>query len=134
MAELPNGDLLCVMRTGSGKPLMQSRSSDGGRTWSKPTPTGVLGVDPDLTVMKNGVAVLTYGRPGIWIAFSPDGTGRKWVNRIHIDYEGSTWSYTGVREVEPGKLLMVWDEQNVVRDGQPAANYIRGVFISLRKK
>lgn len=134
MAELPDGELLCVMRTGGGKPLMQSRSSDGGRTWSKPVSTGVLGVDPDLTVMKNGVVVLTYGRPGIWIAFSPDGTGRRWVNRIPIDYEGGTWSYTGVREVEPGKLLMVWDEQNVVRDGRPAANYIRGMFITVRKR
>lgn len=134
MDELPNGDLLCAMRTGGGLPLMQARSSDGGRTWGDPVATGVTGVDPDIAVMESGVAVLSYGRPGIWIAFSPDGTGRKWVNRIPIDYEGSSWSYTGVREVEPGKLLMVWDEQNVVRDDQPAANYIRGVFISVKKK
>src|SRR5690606_32804999 len=29
-------ELLCVMRLGSRHPLYQSRSSDGGRTWSRP--------------------------------------------------------------------------------------------------
>lgn len=47
MALCSDGDVLCVMRTNGYLPLMQARSSDGGKTGGKPTPTGSLGVDPD---------------------------------------------------------------------------------------
>ena len=52
---LPNGDLLCVMRTGSYAPMFQSRSTDGGHTWSTPENTGWQGVKPRLEVLPNGV-------------------------------------------------------------------------------
>ena len=47
LAVLPNGDILCVMRTDSYAPMFQARSTqDGGHTWSEPESTGWQGVKP----------------------------------------------------------------------------------------
>lgn len=81
---LDNGDLLCVMRTGAGCPIYQSRSRNGGATWSEPEMTGADGVDPDVVRLSNGVLACSYGRPGVWVMFNADGTGRLWTNRTRI--------------------------------------------------
>jgi hypothetical protein len=105
------GDVLAVMRTGDELPLMQARSTDGGATWGSPTPTGSLGVDPDLLLMSNGVLACSYGRPGNRLMFSADGTGANWSDRLELyEYSGSSSTgYTSLAEVAPGKLLMVYD-------------------------
>ncbi len=41
MTKLPNGDIFCVMRTGSYSPMWQARSRDGGRTWDTPRADGL---------------------------------------------------------------------------------------------
>ena len=64
-ALLPDGELLCMMRTVSGytrTPMFQCRSTDRGETWSEPVSSGVIGVDPELHVMSNGVLACCYGR------------------------------------------------------------------------
>lgn len=78
---LPDGSLLAVLRTTDGHglgPLYRSRSDDGGKIWSAPeafTDTGVL---PRLLQLKNGILVLSSGRPGVDLRFSSDG-GRSWT-------------------------------------------------------
>ena len=42
--------------------LIQSESSDGGRTWSKPHPTQIHGYPAHLLRLKNGWILATYGR------------------------------------------------------------------------
>ena len=84
MEQLDNKDLLCVIRTESYLPIMQSRSCNGGSTWTTIELSGVDGVDPDLIKMSNGIAACSFGRPGVWIMFSADGTGRRWTDRIRI--------------------------------------------------
>ena len=126
MALLANGDLLCVMRTGGNRPLMQSRSTDGGVTWEPPVATGSLGVDPDLHLMSNGVLACSHGRPGNRIMFSADGTGEEWTDRLQIyEYERGSFGYTGIVEVEPETLLMVYDRRDT--------RSIEGVFIIVRR-
>lgn len=91
-----DGSLLAVMRTGSYLPLVQSRSTDDGVTWTAPQtitvgpgniPVG--GVFPDLVLLDNGTLVLFVGRPGQTVLASTDGTGQHWTNETSIDYLNS---------------------------------------------
>lgn len=122
-ATVKDGSLLCVMRIDSYLPLFQSRSKDGGLTWSKPAELPGLdsseaeSVDPHLLLMNNGILVLSYGRPDTRIAISEDGSGYKW-NKSLITYDGVTTGYTGIVEYEPGKLLQIADQ---------GANWSKGV-------
>ena len=99
------------MRVESFLPLYQSRSTDGGLTWSAPTtlpgvpPEETHSVDPELTLMANGTLVLSYGRPKTRMLFSLDGSGRNWGNLTETFDHGT--GYTGVREVAPNRLLVI---------------------------
>src|SRR5262249_19108070 len=103
---LPNGEIVCVARTEYHLPdriLVQARSADDGLTWSEPTAApgvaphypvrfqrplknygklylGAANVTPFLLVLKNGIVVLSYGRPGVKVAFSKDGTAKAWTD------------------------------------------------------
>jgi hypothetical protein len=118
------GRLVCLIRTGRGNdPIYQAHSDDEGRTWKDLHPTNLLGVDPDLTEMSNGLLVASYGtrimsnpdspEHGNYLAFSADG-GETWSNITRLPVEPHsgtlrTTGYTGVREVSPGRLLVIFD-------------------------
>lgn len=127
MVLLPNNELLCVMRTGSGEALYACRSRDSGETWTNPFAIGVRGVDPDLLVLSNGVVACSYGRLkprreiepssaldpriaaslGDAIIFSVD-SGETWTHPTTI-YEGASTGYTGIEEPRPNELLYAFD-------------------------
>lgn len=80
LESLPDGSLLAVLRTTDGNgvgPMYCSRSRDGGHTWSPPVPITDTGVLPRLLQLRNGVLVLSSGRPGVDLRFSRDG-GHTW--------------------------------------------------------
>lgn len=82
MERLPNGDLLAVLRTTDGNgvgPMYRARSTDQGRTWTKPVAFTETGVLPRLLQLGNGVLVLASGRPGVDLRFSRD-SGETWTN------------------------------------------------------
>ncbi|MEO3887708.1 exo-alpha-sialidase [Nonomuraea sp. B5E05] len=129
LAQTVDGSLLAVLRHDGGKysTLRQSRSVDGGRTWSParelrftgPFADGgcvVRGVAPRLLLTPAGVLVLSAGRPDNWLAVSPDGLGEAWQeprvtyhNRDGIwDTHGSS-GYTGLATVGPHRLIQVFD-------------------------
>ncbi len=132
---MPDGQILCFMRTGGsgGKhtPLYLSRSSDDGKTWSKPEPIADRGVWPNACLMRSGVLVCTYGRPGNWLAFSLD-QGKTWTGHFRF-YEGSTSSYNSVEEVAPGRLLVVYDREGLTADGQQAPEVV-GTYFTVQRK
>lgn len=121
-----NGELLCMMRTGSGFPLYQSRSTDDGRTWAVPQPAvgamygdftdpGTMrGVWPSLVLMQNGIMVCSWGRtpPGVHLAFSLD-RGHTWAQLITLS-EKSMSSYICIQEIRPGVLLTLYDNGEVL--------------------
>lgn len=108
---LPDGTLICVLRTGGDNrpyhldnPLMVAWSEDGGLTWTEPVRTGFEGVAPDLVVMEDGTLACTTGRPGAWLLLSAD-NGHTWSDAFSVNAERYS-GYTGVCEVEPGVLLI----------------------------
>jgi hypothetical protein len=112
IAVLPNGEILCIMRTGSYSPMYQAWSRDNGKTWSQPVSTGWPGVKPRLRVLKNGVLACSsgrglYGRPQVTYAmFSIDGTGKVWEPPFEF-YTGLSDNYTFNMERD-GKLYVVY--------------------------
>ena len=56
-----NGELLVIMRTGRYAPLYQSRSLDGGKTWSEPVSLETLGLQPKMTLLDNRILVCSFG-------------------------------------------------------------------------
>jgi hypothetical protein len=69
-ALLADGTLLTILRNNGrdGWPRRifgRSCSTDGGRTWSKPTPTGVRGKMPDLRVLPSGRILMGVGAEGL---------------------------------------------------------------------
>jgi hypothetical protein len=83
LARMPDGDLLCVMRTlgseelGESHHLAAARSADGGRTWKRLPPPAEFSVMPNLVALANGMVALVYGRPGVHVKASAD-CGRTW--------------------------------------------------------
>ncbi len=109
----PNGDLLCLFRTGGSRhdpsPLYQCRSTDEGKTWGTPEYVADRGVWPNACLMESGVLVCTYGRPGNWLTFSLD-SGKTWIGHFCF-FDGESTSYNCVEEVSPGVILVTYDRQ-----------------------
>jgi|GEM_PF-1252894 hypothetical protein len=132
MSFCSNGDVLCIMR----RDLMQARSTDGGKTWKFEKDLAGIGVDPDLCLMTNGVLACSYGRPGNRIMFSVDGTGREWTDQLQIyEYQRGSFGYTGIVEVQPGKLLFVYDHHDAFAEyGGKQTTAVQGVYITVKKR
>jgi hypothetical protein len=122
LTELSDGSLLCVIRSTEwldNKPMYKSISKDGGLTWSEPLAFTSNGCAPRLLKLKNGVAVLTYGRPGVQLRFSIDGKANEWTNPIEmmnfVDAEGNidlltSCGYSSIIEAGDNSFFLVYSE------------------------
>jgi hypothetical protein len=99
--------LLVTMRTGMS-PMYQCRSTNAGKTWSKPTIAADRGVEPDLVMTDDGILVCSYGRPDVWVMCSPDGHGRQWTANTLL-YQGASTCYTGMAKIGPNEILLIHD-------------------------
>ena len=133
VCKLAGDELICVMRTQGHNPMYQCYSRNGGKTWTTPEKSGVDGVAPDMHLLSNGVLACSYGRPGAYIMFSEDGTGRQWTHHTCI-FSGRSTYYTSFEEVSPGRLLFTFDTINTqdALNTEPA-NSIRGVYIDVHR-
>ena len=77
LAVYPDGEWVCVMRTGSSKPLYLVRSLDAGAMWSEPVKLPIRGITPHLVPLPGGVLALGTGRPDCTVHFSLD-RGKTW--------------------------------------------------------
>ena len=136
------GRLICVVRTGRENPIYQCESGDEGRTWSRAVPLSwqyskfgrrrdLTGADPDIIEMSDGTLVMSYGHKpdyedhGNFLAFSAD-QGRSWTQQTRLS-SSVTMAYTGVREVAPGELFVVY----TVSDLQDSTGYRDAVFTTV---
>ena len=74
--------------------MYRTRSTDGGKTWTKPEKFCPFGVLPQLVTLGNGITVLSYGRPGVHLMFSNDPEGKKWEQPVHLVVE--SFERTGI--------------------------------------
>ena len=93
---LADGSLIMVMRVGWRLPMIYSRSTDDGVTWSDPKPIDVgpegqdlLSVQPTLELLPTGELLLMVGRPGLVMTISESGLGDDWTVPVGIDYVNS---------------------------------------------
>ncbi|HOX05942.1 MAG TPA: sialidase family protein [Planctomycetota bacterium] len=110
---LPDGSLFCLMRTqdGTGQgALLSARSTDGGRTWSRPAVFDDLGVMPKLLVLKNGTTLAAYGRPGLYVRASADPAGKEWRPRVEIVKGDATCSYCDLLPLGPDRALIAYSD------------------------
>lgn len=121
LAQNSNGELVCVIRRADHrqKSMLITYSNDQGRTWDKPRATdelGDFGVFPSLSLLDCGVMVMAYGRPGVLLSLSTDGTGRTWsapytllrgdANAILKHTDG----YTSMLPMGKNKLLFAYTD------------------------
>lgn len=76
----PDGSMVWFLRSAwmgrtgyEWAPMYMSRSTDLGKTWSKPVPFAPIGIYPSLCTLKGGVKLLCYARPGTFVTASRDG-------------------------------------------------------------
>ena len=134
LVEAPNGDLVCLMRSGGRNPapgvhlfptpLYCSRSSDGGQSWSPPEQIADRGVCPSAVTMRNGIIVCTYSRPGNWLIFSDD-NGRTWKGAFQFGPSGST-NY--ILETGPDTIQVFYE----IEDERGTS--VLGTYFTVKKK
>lgn len=85
LIQTASGDLLCMMRDDTTRIMHACRSSDGGRGWSAPEPTGIDGYPPHLLALRDGRILCTYG------VRKPEYS----IRAVMSDDEGQSWCTAG---------------------------------------
>lgn len=147
VVKLPDGSYLAAMRTGGlgagtnikdSMPLMFARSDVNLKDW-KTFMARLKGVQPRMVVLQNGVVALSSGRPGTYISFSTD-NGKSWGQTTYVvKPQQPTSSYTDMIEVEPNKILLIYDIREYAPPGEtllhPSQGYnaVLARFITVTK-
>lgn len=124
--ELENGELFMLLRTGTSN-FYESRSKDGGKTWSQPvksplvshnTPASLWRLDQnpkEIIVIWNNHP---FERDNLSVAISADG-GRSWSKPKNVakrdgkpkNYHDLQVSYPGIAQDKDGNFVAVWQKQ-----------------------
>ena len=112
MTLLADGTLLAFVRQGHGvlEPLLQSKSFDGGQTWSQPTVIDTKGgLNPEVIRLANNTLVASYGRrfDGVYLLADFTGTGDHW-QQVRV-YDGVGSEYTSLFESKPNQAMLYYD-------------------------
>ena len=128
-ARMPDGSILLAIRVQkySVKPFLftvyLSRSTDGGKTFSTPQPTGWNGSPPHILVTKSGAVVMTYARrhaPFAECARVSHDSGVTWSEEIVLCDDAPTLDigYPCTAENENGELVTVYYQNTPGRGSQ----------------
>lgn len=118
LAETGAGELVCVIRGADQeqRPMLITHSRDHGWNWEEPRPLFDYGVFPNLVRLGNGVLLLAFGRPGVWVSASLDGGGRHWTGPTPVidgDARGlmaATCGYTNLLPLGDDEALLVYSD------------------------
>jgi sialidase-1 len=95
---------------------LQCKSTDGGRTWSKPRPIGVWGLPSHLLRLHDGRLLMTYGQrrePLGNQARISDDHGETWSEPIILqgDATSGDLGYPSTVQLDDGSLVSIWYER-----------------------
>ena len=65
-------------------PMYMTRSTDGGKTWTRPEVFAKTGILPRLCQLKCGVTLLCYARPGVFLQACPTGEPLNWTEPLVV--------------------------------------------------
>ena len=148
IAFLPDGSLMCLMRTDDSfnrGPSYCCYSTDGGFTWTDPVRFDDFGVWPCFLTLKNGSTILGYGRPGLFLRASTDAAGKEWSDRVTIvpavidDPEKHLWgeqdttcSYCDMMAIGDDSLYLVYSDFMVPNEAGHPCKTILGRKVTVR--
>ena len=105
---MPDGSMVWFLRTAwygsTGEevaPMYFSRSTDSGRTWSKPEKFADTGILPRLCKLDCGVTLLCYARPGIFVQATEDESGTRWSEPLVVMTPGDRSALANRRVTPP---------------------------------
>jgi len=118
LEQTSDGGLVSVLRRTDHeqKPMAISYSHDAGHTWTEPKDFCEFGVFPFLVHLSAGGLVVSYGRPGVWLRFNPDGKGHNWSEPVcitagdHKQLGNHTCGYTGMYVLGPRSFLLTYSD------------------------
>ena len=107
-----DGKLYALMRHGSYMLLWRAISEDDGRTWGDLRAFNYPGVAPSLSLLPNGVLAAVWGRPGLSVGFSLDGTGTNWDLLVGIMHDGvPSQKYGWLVATGRNRLMLFYDRR-----------------------
>ncbi|MBM3800762.1 MAG: exo-alpha-sialidase [Acidimicrobiia bacterium] len=116
--EAANGTIVAHIRNhnkANEREILQSESTDGGKSWSTPHPIGAWGLPSHLLRLKDGRLLMSYGhrRPPLGVqARISENHGLTWSEALVISGDGTSTDlgYPSTVELDSGTLLTVWYE------------------------
>ncbi len=114
-----DGSLIAQIRCHNtpGHETLQTRSNDGGKTWTIPRSIGVWGFPSHLLRLGNNKLLMTYSDRGyrrnppdenhIYVRFSND-CGKNWSDRYSISETTGDFGYPTTAILSDKKLLTLW--------------------------
>ena len=127
MACTSDGKIYALMRHGSLMLLWYAVSADGGRTWSDIQPFNYPGVAPSLTMLPCGILAAAWGRPGMTVGFSLDGTGRDWDLLVGVRGDDvKSQNYPWLVPVADDRVMLFYDKRKW--DKEKRSFYDHGIY------
>ncbi|OHB58866.1 MAG: hypothetical protein A2Y12_00415 [Planctomycetes bacterium GWF2_42_9] len=133
ISELPDGRLIATAWayddiTKCDMPNQYSLSADGGRTWSQPASTGLMGQTLTPLILNDGRVLCIYRRidkPGLWANVSQL-KGSKWINEAELPL----WGHQSSGLTDSTENMS--HNFNVLRFGAPCITYMKDgiIFVS----
>lgn len=141
MVELPDGDLYCLVRTKAGFQY-ESRSRDGGLTWTAARPSPFAGPESTgiLLRLRSGAILFAWNGNGysggkqvprypMTVAMSRDG-GKTWPWRKVIETAAGDHQLSnhGLIESGSGRILLAMNHFQGVREGREIGPIVQAAF------